>query len=71
MHLVTPLRITSTADITSPLSITPLLLSNLNLGQSAEGVHFLVEMTMDSLNEALENDGGEGIDRSHTVLNVS
>lgn len=71
IYLVTPPGIIPTADITSPLSITPLPAPHLNLGQSAESVHFPVEMTMNSLNEALENDGDEGIDHSHTPLNVS
>lgn len=41
-----------------------------NLGQSAKSVGFPVEMTMNSLNKALENDGSEGIDHSHIPLNV-
>lgn len=42
-----------------------------NLEQSAESMHFPIKMIMDSLNEALENGGGEDINYSHTPLNVS
>lgn len=71
IYLVTPPRITLTADITSLLSIIPSSVPHLNLGQSAERVYFPFEMTMNSLNETLENDGGEGIDHLHTPLNIS
>ena len=67
--LVTPPGITPPANISSKRSITPLPICNTSLRRSAEIMHFPV--TLVSLNETLENDGGEGLDDSHAPPYIS
>lgn len=49
-------------------SITPLLIYNTSLRHFAESMHFPV--TLNSLNKALENDEGKGLDHSYAPPSI-
>lgn len=53
-------------DLVGPITPTG---SELPLDSSAKNIRFSNEMSMRTLNEALENDGDESTDHSHTPLN--